>query len=359
MRMDDRKLKILAAVVDEYIRTGEPVGSKALVELSGLSVSSATVRNDMAALESMGFLEQPHTSAGRVPTYKGYRFYIERLMKPEPLSAKERSVIDEMLGKSNAVTAESVIETATEALAQLTGCATFNTKNMPQISVITRVEVIPAGRRLYALLILTSSGAIKNRICRMEFDLTNEQLEFFDRFLNENLHGLKLDQLNPSLMQNLAAAMGSYMMTLTPLLYAVYELSNEFAASNVNLKGETRLLTNSEFDPGEVMRFLSHKNELAQLLSSVFDGIHVVFGQEENTLAITNSSMILSKYNLGNVNAGALGVIGPVRLDYAKMIPYIKYFSDSVTRMLSASDDFAEEGEQNEREEEKGSGSGS
>lgn len=357
--MDDRKLKILAEVVDEYIRTGEPVGSKALVKLSGLSVSSATIRNDMAALETMGFLEQPHTSAGRVPTYKGYRFYIERLMKPEPLSAKERSVIDEMLGKGDAITAESVIETATEALAQLTGCATFNTKNMPQISVITRVEVIPAGRRLYALLILTSSGAIKNRICRMEFDLTNEQLEFFDRFLNENLHGLKLDQLNPSMMQNLAAAMGSYMMTLTPLLYAVYELSNEFAASNVNLKGETQLLTNNEFDPGEVVQFLSHKNELARLLSSVFDGIHVVFGREDNTLAITNSSMILSKYNLGDIDAGALGVIGPVRLDYAKMIPYIKYFSDSVTRMLSASDDFAEEGEQNEREEEKGSGSGS
>lgn len=358
MRLDDRKLKILATVVDEYIKTGEPVGSKTLVELSGLSVSSATIRNDMAALESMGFLEQPHTSAGRVPTYKGYRFYIERLMKPEPLSLKEQNMIDDMLGKGDAVTAESVIETATEALAQLTGCATFNTKNMPQISVITRVEVIPAGRRLYALLILTSSGAIKNRICRMEFDLSNEQLTFFDRFLNENLHGLKLDQLNPSMMQNLAAAMGSYMMTLTPLLYAIYELSSEFAASNVNLKGETKLLTSNDFDPGEVIQFLSHKNELAQMLSSVFDGIHVVFGQEENTLAITNSSMILSKYNLGHIDAGALGVIGPVRLDYAKMIPYIKYFSDSVTRMLSVGNEFAEEGEQNERKEEKGPDSG-
>lgn len=351
MQIDDRKLKILAAVIDEYIRTGEPVSSKALVNKSGLSVSSATIRNDMAVLENLGFLEQPHTSAGRVPSYNGYRLYINRLMRPEPLSRKERHMIDDMLGRSDAVTAESVIETATEALAQLTGCATFNTKNVPQISVITRVEVIPAGKRLYALLILTSSGAIKNRICRMEFDLSNEQLEFFDRFLNENLHGLKLDQLSPSLMQNLAAAMGSYMMTLTPLLHAVYELSNEFAASGINFKGETKLLESGEFNPNEVVRFLSHKDELAQILSSVFEDIHVVFGQEENTLAITNSSMILSKYNLGDINAGALGVIGPVRLDYAKMIPYIKYFSDSVTRMLSESEEAALEGERHERKE--------
>lgn len=354
MKLDDRKLHILAAVVDEYIRTGEPVGSKALVGQLGLSVSSATIRNDMAALESLGLLEQPHTSAGRVPTYQGYRYYIERLMKPAPLSAKERSIIDDMLGRDHTVTAESVVETATEALAQLTGCATFNTKNMPQISVITRVEVIPAGRRLYALLILTSSGAIKNRICRMEFDLSDEQLLFFERFLHENLYGLKIDQVNPSMMQNLAAAMGSYMMTLTPLLYAVYELSNEFAASSVNLKGEASLLASSDFDPGEVVRFLSHKDDLAALLSSVFDGIHVVFGKETNTLAITNSSVILSKYNLGDIDAGALGVIGPVRLDYAKMIPYIQYFSEHVTHMLSDSEAYNREGDQHERKEEKG-----
>ena len=101
-----------------------------------------------------------------------------------------------------------------------------------------------------------------------------------------------------------------------------------------------------------MLRFLSHKDDLSALLSSVFDGIHVVFGKETNTLAITNSSVILSKYNLGSINAGALGVIGPVRLDYAKMIPYIQYFSDSVTRMLSGSEELLEEGEQHERKEE-------
>ena len=353
MKLDERKLKVLSAVIDEYIKTGEPVGSKTLVGLSGLSVSSATVRNDMAALEALGLLEQPHTSAGRIPTYLGYRLYIDRLMTPSPLSQKDRMLIDSMLGEGENETLESVVETATEALAELTGCATFNTKNMPKISVITRVEVIPAGRRLYALLILTSSGAIKNRICRMEFDLTNDQLSFFGEFLNKHLHGIKLDEFSPSMIQNLAAAMGGYMMMLTPLLYAVYELSHEFSASDVHLKGETSFLKSREFNPGEVVNFLSHKNDLASVLSSFFEGIHVVFGMENNMLAISNSSVIMSKYSVDGIDAGALGVIGPVRLDYAKMIPYIQYFSDSVTKMLSDNLKSSEEGEQHERDHEE------
>lgn len=334
MKVDERKLKILSAIVDEYIKTGEPVGSKTLVNALGISVSSATVRNDMAALEAMGLLEHLHTSSGRVPTYLGYRLYIDKLMKPTVLSAKERNMIDRMLGDGS-VTPEAVVETATEALAQLTGLASFNTKNTPKISVITRVEVIPAGRRLYALLILTSTGSIKNKVFRMEFDISNEQLQFFERFLNDHLYGLKFDQLNPSMMQNLAVALGSYMMTLSPLLYAVYELSTEFCGGDVSLKGATNLLASRDFDPNDVVRFISQKNELARMLSDVFDGIHVVFGKENNTFAISNSSVMMAKYNIGDTEAGSLGIIGPVRVDYARMIPYLEYFSDRVTRILS------------------------
>lgn len=350
MAISERQLNVLSAVVNEYIRTGEPVGSKHLVQSLGLSVSSATVRNDMAALEMMGLLEQPHTSAGRVPTYLGYRLYIEKLMTPAPLTAKERRMIDEMLGGTN-VTPESVVETATEALAELTGLATFNTKNTPQVSVITRIEVIPAGRRLYALLILTSTGSIKNRICRIELDISEEQLEFFEKFLNENLHGLKIDQLNPSMMQNLAVAMGSYMMTLSPLLYAIYELSGEFSQQDVSLKGTTNLLSQRDFSPSEIVQLLNRKNELTRLLSGVFDGIHVVFGKEQDTFAITNSSVLMTKYSIGQDEAGSLGMIGPVRVDYAKMIPYLEYFSGRVSRLLTDVVYDEGEGTTNERKE--------
>ncbi len=352
LQVDERKLGVLAAIVEEYIRTGEPVGSKAVAGLLDVAVSSATIRNDMAALEKLGLLEQPHTSAGRVPSYLGYRVYIDKLMRPKPLSDEEKGLIDSLLCQ-NDVTANAVVENAVDALANLTGCAAVTSSGIPQFSVITRVEVVPAGRRLYALLIITSAGEIKNKICRVEFDLTYEQLDFFARFINDNLHGLRLETLNPAYIQSLAVALGSYMLSLSPLLYAVYELTGEIRHQDVDIKGEANLLSYRDVDAKEVVQFMSSKNQLATLLNSAFDGIHVIFGKENQSFAITNSSLILSQYNIGRQNAGSLGLIGPIRLDYAKMIPYIQYITDEMTKRLSQviSEDLSPERQEEDKPE--------
>ncbi|WP_229408058.1 heat-inducible transcriptional repressor HrcA [Massiliimalia massiliensis] len=334
LSLDDRKLLVLSTIVNEYIRTGEPVGSKTIIANSKINVSSATVRNDMAALEKLGLLEQPHTSAGRIPTYLGYRLYIERLMHPHVLSAKEKREIDEQLTQ-NGITAENVVDNAVQVLSDLTQLTVVNSNNMPHFSVITRVEVIPAGRRLYALLIITSTGAIKNKICRLEFDLTNEQLGFFAEFVNKNLTGTNIEELTPAMLQNLAIALGSYMISLSPLLYAVYELSEEFTKNSINIRGEQRLLEAGNMNSTEIIRFLNEKQELARLLSNAFSGIKVIFGKENDTFSITNSSMVVSPYKIGEAPGGSLGIIGPLRLDYAKVIPYMQYFSESVTKLLS------------------------
>ena len=149
--MDERKLKILAAVVDEYILTGEPVGSKAIAKVPGINVSAATIRNDMSMLEQLGYLEQPHTSAGRVPTFSGYRLYIDKLMKVESLSDSERQRLDDMLAQEEHLTEESIIQSAGKALAELTQCATVVANASPKFSVITKVEVVPTGKRLYLI----------------------------------------------------------------------------------------------------------------------------------------------------------------------------------------------------------------
>ena len=160
--MDDRKLKILAAVVDEYVRTGEPVGSKAIAGLAHINVSAATIRNDMAALEQLGYLEQPHTSAGRVPTFLGYKLYIDELMTLPSLSDEEKSRLDEMLGDGDALTEDLIVQNAVTALAELTQCTAVVTNSAPRFSVISKVEVIPTGKRLYVILLITSNGSIKN-----------------------------------------------------------------------------------------------------------------------------------------------------------------------------------------------------
>lgn len=334
MNLDDRKLLVLSAVVDEFIRTGEPVGSKTIITNSNLNVSSATIRNDMAALEKMGFLEQPHTSAGRIPSYLGYRMYIEKLMRPQELSQAEKRKIDLLLSDSGG-TVETVLDNAVDVLSDATQLAVINANNMLHFSTITRVEVIPAGRKLYALLMITSTGAIKNKICRLEFDLSNEQIGYFADFINKHLQGVNVENLTPAMLQNLAVALGSYMISLSPLLYAVYELSEEFGKNSVNVKGEQKLFEQEGINSMEIVRFLHEKQELSRLLSNALSGIQVLFGKENDTFAVTNSSMIVTPYKIGDRQGGSLGVVGPLRLDYAKVIPYMQYFSESITKLLS------------------------
>ena len=162
MELTDRKRQILKIVVEEYVAAAEPVGSKAIAQRMPGKISSATIRNELADLTEMGYLEQPHTSAGRIPTFNGYRLYIDKLMTTQTLSEKERQRLDDMLEAQGALTEELLIQSAGTALAELTKCAAVVTNAAPKFSIISKVEVIPTGKRLYVILLITSNGSIKN-----------------------------------------------------------------------------------------------------------------------------------------------------------------------------------------------------
>ncbi|MBQ8123909.1 MAG: heat-inducible transcription repressor HrcA [Ruminococcus sp.] len=335
--MDDRKLKILAAVVDEYIRTGEPVGSKAVAAQSHINVSAATVRNDMAVLEQLGYLEQPHTSAGRVPTFLGYRLYIDRLMDPSDLSDEEKSKLDEMLGGED-TPEELLVQNAAAALTELTHCAAVVTNSAPRFSVISKVEVIPTGKRLYVILLITSNGSIKNKACRLEFDLSHEQLDFFTKYIDENLHGVSVEDLSEEMLDKIVAAVSAYMVSLSPLVKGICELSEDLRHQELTVSGGEKLLSCDDLDKMEVVRFIERKDELADLLEETFSGIKVRFGAEGD-FAIGNSSMIVSKYRKDGKEAGSLGIIGPMRVDYKKIIPYVEYLTQKISFLMSGGDD--------------------
>ena len=327
----DRKLRILAAVVDEYIRTGEPVSSKAIAGRPGMKVSSATIRNDMAALEADGYLEQPHTSAGRIPTYAGYKLYIERLMPERMLSDEEIKMLDDALDDSNP-SEDALIESASKALAEITNCAAFSNIS-PKYSVITKVDAIPTGKRIYVLLMITSSGNIRNKVCRLEFDLSNEQLGFFTEYMTQHLSGISVDSLSDDMLKELAAAMGAYTVTLSPLLGAVGELAKSFNRSDVKISGEKNLLQRTDIDAQEIVKFLEQRNELAQLLDDGFSGLRVLFGSD--SVVISNSSLLVAPIKKGERTAGTLSLVGPLRLDYAKIIPYLEYLTDRISSILT------------------------
>lgn len=345
--MDDRKLKILTAVVDEYIVSGEPVGSKAIMK--HVKASSATIRNEMAELEKQGYLEQPHTSAGRVPTYKGYRLYVDMLVDDDPLTADEKQQLDSMLDSSYA-SEDDLVESASLALAKLTQCATVVADSTPKFSMISKVEVIPTGKRMYIILMVTSGGTIKNKAFRLEFDLDEEQLKFFNDFVRDNLDGLPLSELSDEYVDKLVAAMGAYMMTLSPIFTEVIKMTKEMREQDVKVNAHRNLLTCKDFNQSEILSFLDDDTrQISKFIDDTFSDLQVMFSQEKDGFVIHNSSVITAPYKKNGKNAGSLGLIGPMRLDYKKFIPYLEYFTNRISQMLTEHDEqLLEDGDKNE-----------
>ena len=307
-------------------------------KLDNIKVSSATIRNDMAALEQMGYLEQPHTSAGRIPTFAGYRLYIDELMTLPDLPDEEKSRLDSLLGDKD-TPEELLVQNAAAALTEITQCAAVVTNSAPRFSVISKVEVIPTGKRLYVILLITSNGSIKNKACRLEFDLSHEQLEFFTHYIEENLNGVSVEQLSEEMFDKMVAAVSAYMVSLSPLVKGLCELSEGLRQQELTLSGGEKLLSCEELDKMEVVRFIEHKNQLSDMLEDTFSGIQVKFGSESDSFAIGNSSLIVSKYRKDGKEAGSLGVIGPMRVDYKKIIPYVDYLTQKISYLMSGSDD--------------------
>ena len=344
--MDDWKMKILAAVVDEYIRTGEPVGSKAI--MSCINASSATIRNEMAELEKQGYLEQPHTSAGRIPTYSGYRLYVDQLLETNPLSEEERQLISRMLPE-NEYSEERLVKSASTALAKPTSCATFVSSENPRFSVISKVEVIPTGKRLYVLLMITSTGKIKNRTCRLELDLTDEQLESFTGFVKEHLEGVPVDVLSDEMLEKLQTAMGTYLLAMSPLVQGLFDMSKEIKKRDIDVSGAKNLIGCKEIDQHELMSFIDDSEGLMRLVDDSFSGINVVFSEENDSFLVSNTSLVSSNFLKDGKVAGHLGVIGPMRIDYKKIIPYVEFFTERISEILSSNENIInEEYEDNE-----------
>ena len=336
MELDQRKRRVLAAVVESYINTGEPVGSKALAEVFGMSVSSATLRNEMAALVEMGYLEQPHTSAGRIPSHQGFRFYIDKLMDKKPLSPEDKASIDELF-KNAEPNPGTILEDVGAALAQRTGCAAISTTPTSQGGVSSRIEIVPAGRRIYMLIFITSAGVIKSKLCRLEFEITPDSIWQFTGLVNEWLMRTPIENITPAFIQTLAAKTGEYALTLSPILYTVYELARAACEGQVILEGQNNLLMHRELlsAAGDLLKLLSRGDELLNLIPQQGGNLNVVLGKELNRGELNDIGMIFTGYSIGGNAWGKVGIIGPTRLDYASMIPMLEYFASSMGKLLT------------------------
>lgn len=336
MELSKRQKRILEAVIQLYIATNEPVGSKAICDSLDFAVSSATVRNEMSTLENLGLLEQPHTSAGRIPSQNGYRFYVNTLMQKAPVTREEKRFLDSLL-LSCAYDPEKLLDGVSRALAAATKFAAVSTTPSSAQAEIRAVQFVQTSRRTAMAVLMTSAGTMKTRVFHCDFDVTPEILRIFFRIFNEKLAGLPADIVTPAFMQSFAASTGDMAILMSPAFRAVLDLAQDSMQAQVCMDGQTNLLFYPELEGSiqYVMDFLSRTEDLNRLLAQKSGSVKVLIGDETNQPELRDSSILISRYLIDGEDAGAIAAIGPTRMDYQKVIAHLEYLSDTVGKMLT------------------------
>lgn len=330
-----RKEKILSAVIEAYIRSGEPIGSKALLEEMDLGVSSATVRNELKSLDDEGYLRQPHTSAGRVPTKQGYRYYIDNLMKPAILPQALRENIERAIHTGTG-TPESILSRTVKALSQLTKAAAAATTPSCDEARVHRIRFVSTGRHTAMAVLVTSNGMVKSRLFRCEFVLTPQLLTMFDKAVNEAFAGVKLTDVTQGFLQTAASGMGELTLFIPDVLLAIYEAVQSALEISVTVAGQTNLLFSDSFDfdsARNMIRFLGDGKSISGLLNN--SRTHMIYlGEESRISELNNSAVVSARYEIGGENAGAVAVIAPLRIDYKTVLSEVIFAAGCVSRAI-------------------------
>ena len=334
MELGARKERIVSAVVGAYIRTGEPVGSKALAQAFGNAVSSATIRNEMAELSALGYLIQPHTSAGRIPTVRAYRLYVDRLMDRQTLSEETKHSADEALSAA-AGDPDRLMAEASAWLADVTGYAAVAATPDQREYRVRRVQILPTGEMTAAVLLMTDVGGLRSRVCRLS-GVTD--VSAVGERLDREFAGKPLSTVTPQQTQGLLSRLiGEYGLSSASLLTAFLELAQEAAKADVCLSGQFNLLQHPDYQPDRacsLLSFLSRREQVAAMLKAPA-GLSVVLSGEAPRPELLGSSVIVTRTSAGD-RYGSLGLIGPLRMDYAAVIPHLEYAAQTVSRLMAA-----------------------
>ena len=337
-----RKLKILASIIESYVLTGEPIASKALAEAMQNSVSSATIRNDMAELVASGYLEQPHTSSGRIPSQRGYRLYVDHLMMGNhELPLELQGEIDKRL-KAFSYDPNKFLEVTASLISEQTGLLAVVTNPTDQHPKVTNVELMLIGLHSVMLLIMVSPATLKTRVCRLKRELSPELVEKLRKIIRGRLMAVPTESMNEQFFTETAVMYDGLWELLEPLFAAARECIEESGEMQVIMEGQSNMLARgvfAEWQLAGIMDFMEKRGAIADLLGEGNGFANsgrtcILIGNESHRPELEGTGMITERYYGGGQTAGWIGVVGPTRMNYAKLIPYIDYFADAVGKML-------------------------
>ena len=338
--IDDRKKRVLQAIIEEYINTAEPVSSKAIVENYGLNYSSATIRNEMASLEKEGLLEKTHTSSGRIPSEKGYRLYVDELLKDDDISLEEIKYISEKLEtKVNEI--EDLTKIATSTISEVTHYTTVSIGPSVNYQIIKEIKFVLLGSRMLMAVILTDTGMVKETIIKFDEDITEKQVETLNYMFNNKLKGEPIEKIDRPLEEYLFDEMTYSVKVIKPIIDQIKRVLAE--DDTLYLEGANRSFDLPEFNSLEVAKnfinILDTKELMSDMLNSGFaQDINVYIGEENEKDELKDFSIVTFKHKVGDKDLGTIGIIGPKRMDYSKVISVMKYVSKKLNEKRDEND---------------------
>ncbi len=338
MELNDRKKAILKSIVDSYIATGEPVGSKYLSESTDLHLSSATLRNEMSDLEEMGYLKQPHASAGRVPTALGFRTYIDSLMERYFLSIEELQVLDEVLDYKVAEFGK-LMEEASHAISDMTNYTSFAYLSSSD-SIVDRYETVYIDEYSFLLIMIYREGIVRNRHVKLHEPIDKRMTEVTKTALNDTLAGVTAEEITLSVILKFEEKMGRYRSFASSVLRVVHEMMGSYDSEKVHIDGVTKLLSYPEFfnisKVQSVLGLLEEKQKFVKLVKNALPGQTSIFigDDEQSGITIPDTGFVFHPITVGKKVIGAIGVIGPKRMNYKKVIASLDYFVSGISETL-------------------------
>jgi heat-inducible transcriptional repressor len=339
--LDERKVKILSAVIDDYIATAEPIGSRTIARKYHIGISPATIRNEMADLEELGYLSQPHTSAGRVPSNKGYRFYVDFLMPAKKLTQNEQFVIKKLF-KGRIKELEDLVEEAAKVISKLTSYTAIILGPQIETSRLKHIQITRIEQGKGLILIVTNYGTISHHIIEIPFNLTESDLTRLSNALNDNLAGKTFSEITSELMDSIKNEMIEYDEVLNILLDILLEsLDDNSDSAKVITAGSSKMLEFPEFrDMDKAINFLALL-EQSNLINKVLrdahkqDAMTITIGTENPCSEFQELSIITTSFNIEEKNLGVCGIMGPTRMEYSKVVTVIEKVTDYLNKTIS------------------------
>lgn len=336
MQLDERKLSILKAIIDDYIMTATPVGSRTISKRQGIGLSSATIRNEMSDLEELGYLEQPHTSAGRIPSDKAYRLYVNNILVRTPLSQAEQAAIQAHFTR-RLDEVEDVVKQTAWVLSNVTHYTSLVLAPQLHAARLRHIQLVPLTEDKALAVVVTDAGMTQDSVIRVPADLDARGLEKLSRMLTERFYDMRIDKIAASMGSLLQEQLGAHKELLDSLLEA---LQRRGAARNVELAGANNVLNHPEYyDLDRARSFLAAieaKDYLYQrLLNAAKLEFTVTIGNENPKPDMKDLSLVTVTYRIGEEPLGTLGVIGPTRMDYNRVLSILSYVGESLSQTLT------------------------